>query len=196
MKNLFSAARVLVADLASTILFGVFVVTTGNILLAVSLGMILGVGQIGWQYFRKQPIGSLQWLSAALILLSGAATFLTEDPTFVMLKPSIIYSIIGAAMLKRGWMSRYLPLRATPVLDVATAFGYAWAGLMFATAALNLAIVRSVDPGTWAVLWAIWGRWQQDRAIPDPVHLDERRRPPTGGSSRRCDYLNATASTS
>jgi len=157
MKNLLQAGRVLAMDLASTILFGVLLIATHNLLLAVGLGMVLGVGQIGWQYARKQPIGSLQILSVVLVLVSGTATFFTKDPTFVMLKPSIIYAVVGLTMLKRGWMNRYLPERAAPVADVATAFGYAWAGLMFATAVLNLILAPSLDPATWALLWLVSG---------------------------------------
>jgi intracellular septation protein len=157
MKNLLSAARVLALDLASTILFVAVLLLAKNLFLAVGLGMALGVGQIGWQYHRKKPIGSIQWVSVALVLLSGIATFLTHDPTFVMLKPSIIYSIIGVVMLKRGWMNRYLPERAAPVADVATTFGYVWAGLMFATAALNIPLALSLSAETWGIVWAIWG---------------------------------------
>jgi len=157
VKNLLDAGRVLAVDLASTILFGVLVIVTHNVLLAVGLGMVLGMVQIGLQYARKKPIGSLQILSVVLILVSGAATFLTQDPTFVMLKPSIIYCAVGLTMLKRGWMNRYLPPRAAPVADIATAFGYVWAGLMFATAAINLLFVRSLDPATWAIAWLVWG---------------------------------------
>ena len=51
-------------------------------------------------------------------------------------------------MLKRGWMNRYLPERAPPVADVATAFGYVWAALMFASAALNIALALTLDPKT------------------------------------------------
>ena len=60
---------------------------TRNLILAVALGMALGVVQIGWLMVRRQPIGSLQLLSIVLILASGAATLFTHDPTFVMLKP-------------------------------------------------------------------------------------------------------------
>ena len=90
--------------------------------------MGLGMAQIGWQYARRQPIGSLQWLSMVLILASGTATCFTHDPRFVMLKPSVIYCIVGAVMLRRGWMNRYLPERAAPVADVATAFGLSGPG--------------------------------------------------------------------
>jgi intracellular septation protein len=128
MKNLLQAGRVLAADLASTILFLAIYLATDNLFVAVGLGMALGVVQIGWALYRRHPIGSLQLLSVVLILASGTATFFTRDPTFVMLKPSVIYCIVGLVMLKRGWMNRYLPERAAPVADVGTAFGYAGPG--------------------------------------------------------------------
>jgi intracellular septation protein len=157
MKNLLQAARVLMLDLASTILFLVVYLTTDSLFVAVGLGMALGVAQIGWQFMRKQPIGSLQFLSVVLILASGTATLMTRDATFIMLKPSVIYCIVGVVMLKRGWMNRYLPERAAPVRDVATTFGYVWAGLMFASAALNIALALSLDPKTWAAVMSGWG---------------------------------------
>jgi intracellular septation protein len=157
MKNLLQAGKVLAEDLASTILFGALLVITGNLLLAVGMGMALGVFQIGWAYARKKPLGSLQLLSVGLILVSGVATFFTHDPTFVMLKPTVIYCVVGAVMLKRGWMNRYLPERAAPVADVATTFGYVWAGLMFATAALNIPLALTLNAESWALAWTIWG---------------------------------------
>jgi intracellular septation protein len=157
MKNLLQAGRVLAADLASTILFLIIYLATDNLYIGVGLGMALGVAQIGWALYRRQPVGSLQLLSVVLILASGTATFFTHDPTFVMLKPSVIYCIVGLVMLKRGWMNRYLPERAAPVADVGTAFGYVWAGLMFASAALNVALALSLDVKAWAAVMSAWG---------------------------------------
>src|SRR6185312_11936249 len=90
MKNLFQAARVLLLDLASTILFLVLYLLTDNLLLAVGFGMALGVIQIGAQLAQRRPVETLQWLSLVLVLASGTATILTRDPTFVMLKPTLI----------------------------------------------------------------------------------------------------------
>ncbi|MGH6644747.1 MAG: inner membrane-spanning protein YciB, partial [Bradyrhizobium sp.] len=125
--------------------------------IGVGLGMALGVAQIGWALYRRQPVGSLQLLSVVLILASGTATFFTHDPTFVMLKPSVIYCIVGLVMLKRGWMNRYLPpIAQATVPDLAITFGYVWAGLMFFSAALNIVLLLTLDVTTWAAVKSVW----------------------------------------
>src|SRR5829696_8179874 len=117
MKDLFQASRVLLTD---------------NLFLAVGLGMALGVGQIGWQLVKKKPVEALQWMSLIIIMASGTATFFTRDPLFIMLKPSVIYVVVGIVMLKRGWMNRYLPpIALATAPDLGIVFGYVWAGLMF-----------------------------------------------------------------
>ena len=54
-------------------------------------------------------------------------------------------------MLRPGWIVRYQPpLALRWSRDVGMAFGYIWAGLMFATGALNMALVIHGDPKLWA----------------------------------------------
>ncbi|MGH7075632.1 MAG: septation protein IspZ, partial [Stellaceae bacterium] len=80
MKNLLKAGRMLLADMASTIFFLILYLTTHNIPLAVALG----IAQIGWELVRKRPIETMQWMSLFLVVGSGAATLLTNDPRFIM----------------------------------------------------------------------------------------------------------------
>jgi intracellular septation protein len=68
MKDLFQASRVLLADMASTLLFLAVYVLTDNLFLAVGLGMALGVAQIGWQLAKKKPVEALQWMSLIVIM--------------------------------------------------------------------------------------------------------------------------------
>ena len=158
MKYLLAAGKLLLLDLASTLLFLLLYLSTGNIALSVVLAMALGVVQIGWQLARSKPIDTMQWLSLFLVLGSGIATLLTRDPRFVMIKPSLIYVIVGVVMLKRGWMNRYLPPVALEVVpDIATIFGYLWAGLMFFSAALNLVVALNFSVVTWSVFMSIYG---------------------------------------
>jgi intracellular septation protein A len=157
MKNLFEAGKLLLLDMASTFFFLVLFLLTHNVPLSVALGMALGVGQIGWQYARKLPIDTMQWMSLFLVLGSGAATLLTHDPRFVMIKPSVIYLIVGIVMLKAGWMNRYLPPVAIEIVpDIAVIFGYVWAGLMFFSAALNLLVALNFSVVTWSASMSIY----------------------------------------
>jgi intracellular septation protein len=157
MKSLFEAAKLLLLDMASTFFFLVLYLLTHNITLSVVLGMALGVGQIGWQFARNKPIDTMQWMSLFLVLGSGAATLITNDPRFVMIKPSVIYLIVGIVMLKPGWMNRYLPPVAIELVpDIAFIFGFVWAGLMFVSAALNLVVALNFSVVTWSAFMSIY----------------------------------------
>ena len=158
MNDLLRSARLLVTDLASTLLFLAVLLITKDLILAVALGVGLGMLQIGWLMARRKPIDTMQWLSIGLVVASGAATLLTNDPRFVMLKPTVIYCVVGAYMLRPGWMNRYLPpiaIRTVP--DVAYLFGFVWAGLMFLSAALNIGLALTLDPVSWSAAMSIWG---------------------------------------
>ena len=158
MANLMHSARLLVSDLASTFLFLIVLLITKDLMLAVGLGVGLGIAQIAWMKARGQRIDTMQWLSIGLVVVSGIATMLTSDARFVMLKPTVIYCIVGAYMLKPGWMTRYLPPIAVHLVpDLAWTFGFVWAGLMFLSAALNIALALTLDPVSWSAMMSIWG---------------------------------------
>ena len=158
MKNFLHAARLLLLDLASTLVFLLLFLLTHNTVLSVGLGIAFGAAQIGIQLVRGRRIDIMEWLSLFLVVAAGTATLLTHDPRFVLFKPSIIYAIVGCVMLKPGWLNRYLPeIARTVVPDVAVAVGYVWAGLMFVSAAVNGYIALTCDVSTWAVVMPIYG---------------------------------------
>jgi intracellular septation protein len=158
MKNLLAAGKLLLADMASTLLFLALFLLTGNVTLSVVLGMALGIAQIGRQLARKKPIDTMQWMSLFLVLGSGTATLLTHDPRFVMLKPTLIYTIVGIVMLRPGWMNRYLPPVAIELVpDIAYIFGFVWAGLMFFSAALNIVVALNFSVAAWAAFMSLYG---------------------------------------
>lgn len=138
MRSLIESAKLVIFDLASTFMFLVTFELSDSIVLAFVAGVALGLAQVGWQLARKQPVGSMQWLSVLLVIGFGAAALVTNDPRFVMFKPSLIYLIVGIVMLKPGWMVRYMSADAMAIVpDIAVIFGYLWAGLMFVSAAVN-----------------------------------------------------------
>jgi intracellular septation protein len=158
MKDFLNAAKLLFLDLASTIVFLVLFLLTHNTILSASLGMAFGLAQIAVQFVRRKPIDTMEWLSLFLVVAAGTATLLTNDPRFVLFKPSVIYVIVGVVMLKPGWMNRYLPDIARAVVpDVAVVVGYAWAGLMFLSATVNGFVALAYGVATWALVMPIFG---------------------------------------
>jgi intracellular septation protein len=158
MRDFLNAAKLLVLDLASTILFVVVFLLTHDTILSVSLGTALGVAQIGTRFVRRRAIDTMEWLSLFLVIAAGTATLLTDDPRFVLFKPTVIYAIVGVVMLKPGWMNRYLPAIARAVIpDVAVVVGFVWAGLMFVSAIVNAFVALTCSVATWALVMPIFG---------------------------------------
>jgi intracellular septation protein len=158
MKYLLSSAGFLLMDLASTVVFLLVVLVAKNVAFAIVAGMAFGVAQIGWELARKQPVGVIQWMSLFLVLGFGAVSLATRDARLVMIKPSLIYLIVGSVMLKPGWMIRYLPPIAQELApDLAFAFGYVWAGLMFVSAGLVFYAALTLKPVAWASFVSVWG---------------------------------------
>jgi hypothetical protein len=59
-------------------------------------------------------------------------------------------------MLQPGWMLRYVPpIVHEEAADLIRVFGYVWAGLMFFTAAANLALALG-DPKLWLRFLAVF----------------------------------------
>jgi intracellular septation protein len=142
-------------DMLSTIFFFLVYSAFGDIYVATSVAIAVGIGQIAVMRWRQQPIDAMQWLSLALVVVLGGATLATQNPHFVMVKPTAVHFAIAGVMLRRGWLGRYLPPIARDNLSDATVvgWGYGWAALMIALGITNLVLAFSVDTRTWA--WSI-----------------------------------------
>jgi intracellular septation protein len=94
----------------------------------------------------------IMWTDFGLLLALGCATILTQNPRFVMFKPSFVHFGIAAAMFRRGWMVAYItPIaRQNVPAAVIVAAGYAWAVLMAALGLTNAVIALDFDLTTWA----------------------------------------------
>jgi intracellular septation protein len=157
MKELLHSARTVLTDMVATLFFLALYTFTHSIALAVAAGLALALGQIGWELAKGRSVDALQWIGLVVIVSLGTATLISGNPLFVMLKPSLIYCLVGAAMLKRGWMLKYLPERALQhVGDLGVTFGYVWAGLMFFSAGLNLVVAQHMSVIGWAAFMGIY----------------------------------------
>jgi intracellular septation protein len=139
-------------DFFSTIVFLAIYLATDSIVLATSVAIAGAVGQVVYSRIKGKELGYMTWASLALVIVLGAATILTRDPRFVLAKPAIAHFAIGAIMLKRGWMLRYMPPIAVETIpEYVTFAGYAWAVLMFALGAGTIAVALTGDLKLWTI---------------------------------------------
>lgn len=156
MHPLIYAARPLVLDFLATIVFLVLVALKVDAAIAAGVAIGIGVGQVAILKVMKRPIAPLQWLGLALVLVFGTASLLTHDMRFLMVKPTVVYLLVGAFMLQRGWMLRYMPpIAAGHGEDVMVVFGYVWAGLMVISAIAN-AVVAVAFTDHWVAFMAVF----------------------------------------
>ncbi|MFZ0766142.1 MAG: septation protein IspZ, partial [Bradyrhizobium sp.] len=119
---------------------------------ATAIGIAGAVGQVIRARIKRSELGFMTWASLGLVIVLGTATLLTNDPRFVMAKPSIAHFAIGAVMLKRGWMLRYVPpIVAEMIPEYVTIAGFSWAVLMFALGLGTIAVALTGDMKLWAI---------------------------------------------
>jgi intracellular septation protein len=139
-------------DFLSTLIFLVLYLISGNLALATSVAIAGAVGQMIFARVKGRSLNFMAYASLGLVIVLGGATLLTHDPRFVLAKPSIAHFAIGAIMLRRGWMLRYMPaIVAQTIPQYVTIAGYAWAALMFVLGLGTIAVALTGDMKLWAI---------------------------------------------
>jgi intracellular septation protein len=139
-------------DFLSTLIFLGLYLTTGNLGLATGVAIAGAVAQVIYARVKDKPLDFMAYASLALVIVLGGATLFTHDPRFVLAKPAIAHFAIGAFMLKRGWMLRYMPpMVAETIPQYVMVAGYAWAALMFALGIGTIAVALTGEMRLWAI---------------------------------------------
>jgi intracellular septation protein len=176
----------LLSDFLSAIVFLVIYGSTDNLYLATGAAIAVSLAQFTVFKMRGQPVDAMQWLVLGMVVILGSATLITEDSRFLMMKPSIVHFAVGAVMLRRGWMMRYLPpiVRENIPESALLAAGYAWAALMFALGALNIVIADAAIQGLGLV--HLSGRHRcEDRGFPAAIRHFPHHPAPEAARSRQ-----------
>jgi len=142
----------LAEDFLSTIVFLIIYFATGQLYLAVIVAIAVGFGQFIVLRRRGRTLDIMGWLSLVMVIVLGGATLITSDSRFIMVKPSVVHFAVAVVMLRRGWMTRYMPdvVKQNVPESFLIASGYAWAALMIVLGVLNLYIARFYSIEVWA----------------------------------------------
>lgn len=123
--------------------------------------MVAAVVALAVSKWRLGKVSPMLWFSTALIVGFGALTIFFGDPVFVQLKPTIIYSVFGIALLIGVWRGRaLLQILLEAAFEGLTSEGWLklsrnWGVFFLALAALNegLRAYMSFEGWLWAKLW-------------------------------------------
>jgi intracellular septation protein A len=161
MSNLLTAIRPLAWDFLPTIAFAILTALHVDVRVATTVALGVGLSQVLVVKALKRTVPLLQWVGLGLALVFGALSMATQDPRFLMAKPTIIYLIVAAVMLKPGWMRRYMPeIVRAHADDLIVAWGYAWAGLLALTGVAN-GVVAVWFAKDWPLFLAIVPIWSK-----------------------------------
>lgn len=133
--------------------FGVYYITR-NIFMATMACIILSWIQVIWCKVKFKKIQKNLWLSTILVTVLGGLTVALHNKTFVMLKPTALFWIMGVSLLVAQFAGKngIKALLASEIHlpnKVWTRINLAWAFYMIFLGALNLFVAFSFDEYVW-----------------------------------------------
>ncbi|MDO8279370.1 MAG: septation protein A [Burkholderiaceae bacterium] len=126
-----------------------------GIYVATAVAIVATVLQIGWLYFKHGKVEPMQWVSLAVIILFGGATLVAQNETFIKWKPTVLYWLMGGALLVGQLVFRKNLLKslmgAQMQLPEAAwrTMNWSWTLFFGAMGVLNLWVAFNFDTDTW-----------------------------------------------
>lgn len=122
---------------------------------ATAVAIVATVLQIAYLRLRNGRVEPMQWVSLGVIVLFGGATLLAESETFIKWKPTVLYWLMGSALLLGQLLFRKNLLRSVMGAQlqlpdpVWLKLNWAWTAFFAVMGALNLWIAFHFDTNTW-----------------------------------------------
>jgi len=126
-----------------------------GIFVATAVAMAATLLQIAWLYRKNGHVEPMQWVSLFVIAVFGGATLLTQDETFIKWKPTILYWLMGGALLlghfvlKRNFLRQLMGAQLSLPDPVWRTLMFSWSGFFVAMGVINLWVAYHFDTDTW-----------------------------------------------
>lgn len=154
VERVYTCQMKLLFDLLPVALFFVAYKAAG-IFAATVVAIAAGVLQIAWLKARRKPVDGLQWASLGIVVVFGGMTLYLKDPTFIKLKPTVLYGLFALGLLIsrlafgrnliRSMMGRQINLPDAVWNTLHTA----WVVFFTVLAVLNVLIAYNFSEETW-----------------------------------------------
>ena len=122
---------------------------------ATGVAIVATVLQIGYLRYKNGKVEPMQWVSLGVIVLFGGATLLAHDENFIKWKPTVLYWLMGAALLigqlvfKKNLLRSVMGAQLQLPDAIWLKLNWAWTGFFSAMGVLNLWVAYNFDTDTW-----------------------------------------------
>lgn len=126
-----------------------------DIYVATGVAIAATIAQIAWLRYSTGKIEPMQWVSLGVIVVFGGATILAHDETFIKWKPTVLYWLMGGALLAGQVFFRKNLLKSLmgsqmELPDPAwRAMNWSWIAFFAVMGVLNLWVAFHFDTDTW-----------------------------------------------
>ena len=125
------------------------------VLLATVVVIVATLAQIVWLRLRGRKVDTMLWVSLGLVTVLGSATIYFHSETFIKWKPTLLYWLMGSALLvgqlmfRTNFIQRLMGAQMELPGAVWRTLNWAWAGFFAFMGVLNLWIAYQFDTNTW-----------------------------------------------
>ena len=122
---------------------------------ATAVAIAATVAQIAYLRLRHGKVEPMQWVSLGVIVVFGGATLLAHSETFIKWKPTVLYWLMGGALVIGQLLFRKNLIRSLMQAQIELpdavwrTLNWSWAGFFAAMGLLNLWVAYAFDTDTW-----------------------------------------------
>ncbi|WP_374666983.1 septation protein A [Ramlibacter sp.] len=126
-----------------------------GIYVATGVAIVATIAQIAWLRWSTGKVEPMQWVSLGIIVVFGGATILAHDETFIKWKPTVLYWLMGGALLvgqlffRRNLLKSLMGSQLELPDQAWRVMNYSWIGFFAVMGVLNLWVAYSFDTDTW-----------------------------------------------
>ena len=122
---------------------------------ATAVAIVATIVQIAYLRFKTGKVETMQWVSLGVIVVFGGATLLAHDENFIKWKPTVLYWLMGCALLvglvlfKKNFIKSLMGAQMQLPDSVWNTLNWAWTGFFAVMGVLNLWVAFNFDTDTW-----------------------------------------------
>lgn len=122
---------------------------------ATAVAIVATIIQIAYLRIKNGKVETMQWISLGVIVVFGGASLLFQDETYIKLKPTVLYWLMGGALLvghvifKKNLLKKLMGAQLQLPEQVWTQLNWAWTAFFALMGVLNLWIARVFETDTW-----------------------------------------------